>query len=92
LIAIEVAYALSDNQLIIELQTEQPCTAGQAILQSGMLQKFPDIDLSKNKIGIFSEICTPSKLLQDNDRVEIYRQLQIDPMEARRHRAVKQAQ
>jgi len=89
---VEVAYALPDNQLIIALQVEPPCTTEQAILKSGVLQKYPEINLKKNKIGIFSEVCALNRVLQDNDRVEIYRSLAIDPMEARRRRAVKQKQ
>ncbi|MDC9729024.1 MAG: RnfH family protein [Methyloprofundus sp.] len=89
---VEVAYALPDNQLIIALQVDELCTVEQAILQSGVLQKFPRIDLSKDKVGVFSEVCSLKKQLQENDRVEIYRRLSIDPMEARRQRAVKQKQ
>lgn len=83
---------MPDNQLIITLFVEPSCTAEQAILQSGILHEFLEIDLNKNKIGLFSEICSLSKVLNENDRVEIYRCLAIDPMEARRQRAVKQKQ
>lgn len=89
---VEVAYALPDNQMIVVVQVDPTCTVEQAIFQSGMLQKFPQIDLSNNKVGIFSEICSLKKVLQENDRVEIYRRLVIDPMEARRQRAIKQKQ
>ena len=87
---VEVAYAKSDEQLILSVQTAEPCTVEQAIELSGILNYFPEIDLTKNKVGIFSQICTLKKCLQENDRVEIYRSLAIDPMEARRQRAVKQ--
>ena len=88
---IEVAYAKSDEQLIKSVQADDACTVEQAIELSGMLNHYPEIDLTKNKVGIFSQICALSKCLQENDRVEIYRSLAIDPMEARRQRAVKQA-
>jgi len=92
LIRVEVAYALPDNQLIVALQVKDSCTVERAILQSGILQEFAQIDLTKNKVGIFNEICSLNKSLQENDRIEIYRRLTIDPMEARRQRAVKQKQ
>lgn len=87
---IEVAYARSDKQLIIPLQVIEPCTIEQAITLSEIINRFPEIDLSKNKVGIFSEICSLNTLLHANDRVEIYRNLVLDPMEARRQRAFKQ--
>ena len=87
---IEVAYAKPDEQLIIVVQTPASCTIEQAIELSGILNQYPEIDLTKNKIGVFSQICPLNKSLQENDRVEIYRSLAIDPMEARRQRAIQQ--
>ncbi len=88
---VEVAYARPDKQLIIALQVTQACNVEQAIELSGIITQFPEIDLSKNKVGIFSQICLLSTQLQENDRVEIYRSLAIEPMEARRQRAIKQS-
>jgi putative ubiquitin-RnfH superfamily antitoxin RatB of RatAB toxin-antitoxin module len=62
----------------------------QAIALSGIVSHFPEIDLTKNKVGIFSQICPLNQLLQENDRVEIYRDLALNPMEARRQRAIQQ--
>jgi len=89
---VEVAFALEDKQLIIPVEVAALCSAEEAILQSNILQEFPQINLLKNKIGIFSEICALNRPLQENDRVEIYRELAINPMEARRLRAIKQKQ
>ncbi len=86
-IKVEVVYALADRQCLIELETEQGYNAGDAIKQSGILQKFPQIDLSRQKIGIFSQIVDLDTILADGDRVEIYRQLEISPKQARRLRA-----
>lgn len=88
---IEVAYAKSEEQLIIPIQVNDTCTVEQAIELSGILNHYPEINLAKNKVGIFSQICALNQCLQENDRVEIYRELATDPMEARRQRAVKQA-
>lgn len=87
---VEVAYARPDEQLILSVEVPDSCTVEQAITLSGILMDYPEIDLTKNKVGIFSQICALNKGLQENDRVEIYRSLAIDPMEARRQRAIKQ--
>ncbi|NOQ65079.1 MAG: RnfH family protein [Methyloprofundus sp.] len=90
MVKLEVAYAKAEEQLIIPIQLTEPYTVERAIQLSGILKHYPEIDLAKNKVGIFSQICTLKKVLQANDRVEIYRSLNIDPMQARRERALKQ--
>ncbi|MFA5985159.1 MAG: RnfH family protein [Methylococcaceae bacterium] len=88
-IEIEVAYAKPDEQVIISLKMPVGITAGEAIMASGLLVRYPEIDLEVNKIGIFSRICGLDQVLQPADRVEIYRPLLNDPKEARRQRAAK---
>jgi len=90
LVNIEVAYAKPDEQLILSVHVVEPCTVEQAIELSGILNRYAEINLTKNKVGIFSQVCALNKLLQENDRVEIYRNLAIDPMQARRQRAARQ--
>jgi len=87
---VEVAYATSEQQLILSVKVEEGCTVDQAIALSEILTHFPEIDLTKNKVGIFSQVCSLNKFLQENDRVEIYRDLALNPMEARRQRAIQQ--
>ncbi|BCG64730.1 MAG: hypothetical protein methR_P2522 [Methyloprofundus sp.] len=89
---IEVAYAKADQQLILPLQVSKNCTVEEAVQLSGILALFPEISLVNNKVGIFSEICALTRVLKEYDRVEIYRPLAVDPMEARRQRALKQSQ
>jgi putative ubiquitin-RnfH superfamily antitoxin RatB of RatAB toxin-antitoxin module len=89
MIAIEVAYATPAHQMIIPLQVELSTTARQAIELSNILWHFPEIELSKTKIGIFSQLCELNTVLKAGDRVEIYRPLLCDPKQARRDRAVK---
>jgi uncharacterized protein len=86
-IRIEVVYALPYQQAIQPLQLPLGATAEQAIKQSGILDKFPGIDLEKNKIGIFGKSSKLDAVLRDKDRVEIYRPLLADPKEIRRRRA-----
>lgn len=86
-IQVEVAYARPDEQLIIPLEVEEGTTVAEAIEKSGILERFPEIDLEKNKIGIFGKLTRPAQALREKDRVEIYRPLKADPKETRRRRA-----
>lgn len=87
-ITVEVAYATPEQQRIIELQVAVACTIEAAIKQSGILELFPDIDLSKQQVGVFSQPRQLTDIVNDGDRIEIYRPLAIDPKEARRARAL----
>lgn len=86
-ITVEVAYALPDNQVIIPIKMPLQATIEQAIQASGILTKFPEIDLSVNKIGIFGKLSKLDTNLRHLDRVEIYRSLIADPKEVRKQRA-----
>ena len=88
-ILVEVAYALPEEQIIISIKVPTKFNVKQAIEESGIQKKFPDIDLSKNKVGIFGKKTTLDHLLKDKDRIEIYRPLILDPKEMRRKRAAK---
>lgn len=86
---IEVVYALPEEQVLITLDVEQGTTVEQAVKLSGILEKFADIDLTKNKLGIFGKVTKADQVLRHKDRVEIYRPLIADPKESRRKRAEK---
>ena len=88
-ILIEIAYALPEEQVIISIKVPTIFNVQQAIEKSGIQKKFPSIDLSKNKVGIFGKKTTLNHLLKDRDRIEIYRPLILDPKEMRRKRAAQ---
>ncbi|MCF8198977.1 MAG: RnfH family protein [Sulfuritalea sp.] len=88
-INVEVIYAMPDHQEVATLALPEGSTAGQAIEASGLLSKYPEIDLSKNKIGIYAKLAKPDTALRDRDRVEIYRPLIADPKEVRKQRAAE---
>ncbi|EXI89904.1 MAG: hypothetical protein AW11_01179 [Candidatus Accumulibacter regalis] len=89
LLAIDVIYALPDKQQLVKLQLPAGSTVRQAIDASGLLQKHPEIDLARNKIGIFGKLSKADAVLRDQDRVEIYRPLIADPKEVRKQRAAE---
>ncbi|MEJ1958247.1 MAG: RnfH family protein [Nitrosomonadales bacterium] len=84
---IEVVYALPNEQVLLRVQAPDGVTLAEAIKLSGVLEKHPEIDLSKNKVGIFGKLSKSEAILRDRDRVEIYRPLIADPKEIRRQRA-----
>lgn len=90
LITIEVAYALPDEQVILALQVAEETTVEQAIKHSGILTRYPQINLDTDKVGIFGKICKLNATLGAGDRIEIYRPLIADPKESRRQKAEKE--
>lgn len=86
---IEVTYALPEKQFLLSVKVKEGTTIEEAILASGIFALRDDIDLKKNKIGIYSRPAKLTDLVQDGDRVEIYRPLIADPKELRRKRAEK---
>ena len=86
---VEVAYATPVRQEIIEVSVPPGTTVEQVIHASGMLARFPEIELTRQRVGIFGETARLQDAVHDGDRVEIYRPLVADPKEARRLRAVR---
>lgn len=90
LIKAALVYALPDKQHVLALTVEPGTTALQAAEQSGIVQLFPQLDLQAASIGIFNQLVdAASYVLQDGDRVEIYRPLICDPKASRQARAEK---
>ncbi|NHB93170.1 RnfH family protein [Photorhabdus cinerea] len=86
-INIKVVYALPNRQYLRTVKLAQGATVEQAIVASGLLTLRSDIDLQKNKFGIYSRPAKLTDVLEEGDRVEIYRPLLADPKEMRRKRA-----
>lgn len=87
MIHVEVVYALPNVQMLIPLEVPDGATVEEAIRQSGLLAKFPEIDLAAAKVGIWNKASELTASLREKDRVEIYRPLIADPKEVRRKRA-----
>ncbi|HCR62268.1 MAG TPA: RnfH family protein [Serratia liquefaciens] len=88
-IRVEVVYALPERQYLRNVKLAEGSNVEQAIVASGLLELRSDIDLQSNKVGIYSRPAKLSDVLNDGDRVEIYRPLIADPKELRRQRAEK---
>jgi putative ubiquitin-RnfH superfamily antitoxin RatB of RatAB toxin-antitoxin module len=86
---VEVAYASPSRQEVIEIGVPPGATVEQAIRASGILERFPEIDVTRQRVGVFGEIARLDDPVHDGDRVEIYRPLIADPKQARRQRAAR---
>ncbi len=89
-IRVEVTFCLPDQQPVVSVTVLENSTLEAAINQSGVLEQFPEIDLAKNKVGVFGKVKPLKHLLLAGDRVEIYRPLIADPKASRRKKAEKE--
>ncbi len=87
LIPIEVAVALPDEQVLIELRVPLGATIAEALAAAAIEQRFPELELRPDRLGVFGRPRPPEHVLSAGDRVEIYRPLKVDPKEARRQLA-----
>lgn len=86
-IGVEVCYARPGRVFLKTLRVPAGTVLKTAIEQSGVLDGAPEIDLDKCRVGIHGKLKPLDTVLREHDRVEIYRPLIADPMEARRRRA-----
>ncbi|WP_342245306.1 RnfH family protein [Pseudomonas sp. OTU5201] len=93
-IQVEVVYALAGCQHLLRLTFPRGINARDAVTHSGMELHFPELDLASCPLGIFGKALPKpeERLLDEGDRVEIYRPLIADPKEVRKQRAAKAAQ
>ncbi|MCG7901366.1 MAG: RnfH family protein [Candidatus Thiodiazotropha lotti] len=76
---IGVAYADKFKQLWLKLEVPDGSTVMQAIEKSGLLEQFPEIDLSHQKVGIFGKIAKLDAVVEEGSRIEVYREITADP-------------
>ena len=88
-VSVEVVYALPTGADAVTLTLEAGATAGDAVRASGVLERHPEIDLGRHRLGIHGRVVADKVLLDDGDRVEVYRPLPVDAKEARRRRAFR---
>jgi uncharacterized protein len=87
-VRIEVVYAGTEAQYIAAVDLGQGATVADAIAAARGTREFAELDIAGLRVGIFGRFADPSTPLQDGDRVEVYRPLKVDPMQARRRRAL----
>ena len=83
-IKVELVYATPKQQYVTKMTVPIGSTAREVIEKSNFLSRFADIDLSKNRVGVYSRLIALDAALKDGDRLEIYRPLTADPKIVRR--------
>lgn len=74
-----IVYALAKRQIWLNVEVPEGATLREAIERSGILTQCPEIDLDRQKVGVFGKVSALETRLEDGDRVEIYRPLVADP-------------
>jgi hypothetical protein len=83
-----VAYSEPGGQFWVEIEVDDGATVRQAIERSGVLKRYPHIDLTTQKTGVFGKVVKVDAALKAGDRVEIYRAITADPLTVRRRDGV----
>lgn len=90
-IEVEIVYALPHDAVEQTLRVPVGFTIAQAIAQSGILERYSEIDVATVALGVFGKRTEATAVLREFDRIEIYRPLIADPQQSRRARAQKAA-
>lgn len=88
-LTVEVTYALAQEQAVVQLKVEPGVTLRQAIERSGLLERYPGINLAAVRVGVFGKLRELDEPVSAGERIEIYRPLIADPRERRRRAAKK---
>lgn len=78
-VRLSVVYARPGHPAVIPVEVPEGTTVRDAIGRSGLLRQFPDIDLEKHRVGVFSKFTTLDAVVEDGARIEIYRPITADP-------------
>jgi len=89
-IRVQVCYSSGNAVSLLDVVVPFGASVGRAIAASGIREKYPELSHIVYKTGVYGKLKDESAILHEGDRVEIYRPLLADPMEARRRRAKKQ--
>ena len=84
---VEVVAGSRDQQLLVELDLAEGATVWDAVQASGIQDQLPDLTIDRQRLGVFGRLCSPDRVLQPGERVEIYRPLHADPKDIRRELA-----
>ncbi len=76
---IGITYALPQRQAWFDIEVPDGATIQDAIERSGILEQFPEINLEQQKVGVYGKVSKLDAVLNDGDRVEIYRPIICDP-------------
>ncbi len=81
-----ITFAKEDRQVWLKIDVPDGSTVREVIEKSGIMNQFPEIDLKKNKVGIFGKMTKLDAVVMDGQRVEIYRPITCDPKTVQRRK------
>ena len=84
---VEIVFSAPDTQLLLELKLNAGTTVERALELSGIYEKFGNVDMTSLPVGIWGKLVGRDRIVENGDRIELYRELEIDPREARRRLA-----
>jgi putative ubiquitin-RnfH superfamily antitoxin RatB of RatAB toxin-antitoxin module len=84
---VTVVVALASRQELIDLDVPEGSDVATALELARVRELFPEIELDRCDVGVWSRICGRDARLREGDRVEIYRPLAADAKAMRRERA-----
>ena len=90
---IQVTVLFSPEPRVVQersLVLDDGATVSQALQASGWADAVAQGEDGQALVGVWGRKATPAQVLRDQDRVELYRPLTVDPKAARRARFVKQ--
>ncbi len=88
-ITVEVVFAAPRELYLERVTLPRGSTVAEAIERSGFPVRHPEVALSPGNVGIFSRKVGLDHVVEDDDRVEIYRPLELTPNEIRKLRAAR---
>ena len=86
---VEIVFGDAAHQELLEISVADGATVAAAIEESGIAARFPEHEVRSLTVGIWGRIVQRDQPLSDGDRIEIYRELKIDPRDARRRLAAQ---
>lgn len=84
---VSVAIALPARQEVIDLELPEGADVAAALAAARIAERFPELELERCEVGVWSRVCGPGQVLREGDRVEVYRPLAADAKQMRRERA-----
>ena len=89
LLTIEIIYALPDQQTLLSLSVGEGTTVAAVLDRPELVAAHPDLVWREHRIGVFGKLVDADHVLDDGDRIEIYRPLIADPKTSRQARVEK---
>jgi putative ubiquitin-RnfH superfamily antitoxin RatB of RatAB toxin-antitoxin module len=88
---VTVCFAQPHHVWLEELALPQGSTLAEAVQASQFSIHFPDVKWRQSGLGVFGQKLPLDAVVQDQDRIEIYRTLAFEPNESRHRRAAHRA-